>query len=148
MGGLRDLSIVLDEVEKDDSAKLSTIAEDYRKLTLAALEKSTFKAVQPAFVPVAMSGEELPPDPITSTRMGSYWNLVIPCVLGSGLFPIDSAPATNIIEYIQKKGGLCMGMTRVQSVRGFWVNTQNIDDLYVIRYVLALLDAMRRIGRW
>ena len=33
-----------------------------------------------------------------------------------------------------------MGLTRVQSMRGFWMNTQNIDDLYVTRYALALLE--------
>jgi hypothetical protein len=33
-----------------------------------------------------------------------------------------------------------MGLTRVQSVRGVWTNVQNIDDLYVIRYVNALLQ--------
>jgi hypothetical protein len=86
-----------------------------------------------------MSGEEPPPNPITSTRLGSYWNLVIPCALWSGIFPIDSDPANFILRYIQENGGLCMGMTRVQSVRGFWINTQNIDDLYGLRYQLALM---------
>jgi hypothetical protein len=33
-----------------------------------------------------------------------------------------------------------MGMVRVQSNRGAWVNTQNIDDLYTTRYALALLE--------
>jgi hypothetical protein len=64
---------------------------------------------------------------------------VIPCVLWSEIVPIDSPAATAIIRYIREKGGLCMGLTRVQSPRGFWVNVQNIDDLYLIRYALALL---------
>src|SRR5207248_10106017 len=83
--------------------------------------------------------EEPISNPITSTRYGSYWNLVIPGVLWSGIFPIDSEPADDIIHYIQRNGGLCMGLTRVQSVRGAWMNVQNIDDLYVIRYSNALL---------
>ena len=33
-----------------------------------------------------------------------------------------------------------MGMVRVQSNRGFWMDTQNIDDLYTTRYALALLE--------
>src|SRR5437764_7628978 len=57
----------------------------------------------------------------------------------SGIFPIDSEPADDIIHYIQRNGGLCMGLTRVQSVRGAWINIFNIDDLYVIRYSSALL---------
>src|SRR6185312_7832805 len=31
-----------------------------------------------------------------------------------------------------------MGMLRVQSNRGWWVNVQNIDDLYGVRYALLL----------
>ncbi len=77
--------------------------------------------------------------PITSTRLGSYWNLVIPCLLWSGLVPIHSEPTDAIMHYIERNGGLCMGLTRVKSARGAWVNVQNIDDLYVLRYALALL---------
>jgi hypothetical protein len=33
-----------------------------------------------------------------------------------------------------------MGMLRVQSARGYWVNTRNIDDLYTTRYALTLLE--------
>jgi hypothetical protein len=64
-------------------------------------------------------------------------------VLWSGVFPIDSPPATAILDYIRTNGGLCMGMTRVQSARGAWINTQNIDDLYGLRYQLALLRCDR-----
>jgi hypothetical protein len=138
--GLRDMAVVLDEIgEKEQAAKLAAICMEYRKVILAAMDKAIVRTVDPPFVPVALSGEEPPPDPITSTRLGSYWNLVIPCVLWSGIFPIDSEPADAIMHYIQRKGGLCMGLTRVQSARGPWVNTQNIDDLYVLRYALALL---------
>jgi hypothetical protein len=44
------------------------------------------------------------------------------------------------LRYVQTRGGLCMGMLRVQSARGAWVNERNIDDLYTTRYVLALLE--------
>jgi hypothetical protein len=60
-------------------------------------------------------------------------------VLWSGVFPIDSPPATAIMDYIRTKGGLCMGMVRVQSNPGVWVHEQNIDDLYGMRYQRALL---------
>ena len=138
--GLRDMSIVLDDIgEHDQAAKLAAICADYRKVILAALDKAIVRDVDPPFVRIALDGEEPISNPITSTRYGSYWNLVVPCVLWSGLFPIDSEPANAIVHYIQRNGGLCMGLTRVQSVRGAWVNVQNIDDLYVIRYSNALL---------
>lgn len=138
--GLRDMSLVLGEIgEREQATKLADICSNYRKATLAAMDKWMVRTVDPPFIPVALEGEEPVHDPITATRLGSYWNLVVPCILWSGLFPIDSEPATAIIRTIQEKGGLCMGLTRVQSVRGVWKNVQNIDDLYVIRYVLALL---------
>jgi hypothetical protein len=138
--GLRDMSLVLADCGHAEQAeKLAKIAADYRPQVLAAMEAATFRTVDPPFIPVALGGEEKPPLPITSTRLGSYWNLVIPCVLWSGLFPIDSPPADAIIQYIQRNGGLCMGMTRVQSNRGVWFDVQNIDDLYGLRYQLALL---------
>jgi hypothetical protein len=138
--GLRDMSIVLGECgDLAQAKKLEKIAAEYKPQILAAMNKAICRNVDPPFVPVAMSGEEPPPNPITSTRLGSYWNLVIPCALWSGIFPIDSDPANFILRYIQENGGLCMGMTRVQSVRGFWLNTQNVDDLYGLRYQLALM---------
>jgi hypothetical protein len=138
--GLRDLAVVLEDIgEKEQASRLAATCAEYRKVILAAMDKAIVRTVDPPFVPVALSGEEPPPDPITSTRLGSYWNLVIPCVLWSGLFPIDAEPADAIMHYIQRKGGLCMGLTRVQSARGVWVNPQNIDDLYGLRYALALL---------
>ena len=132
--------MVLEELgEREQASKLAAICEEYRKLTLAAMDKWMVRTVDPPFIPVALEGEEPVHDPITATRLGSYWNLVVPCILWSGLFPPESPPATGIVRAIQEKGGLCMGLTRVQSVRGVWRNVQNIDDLYVIRYMLALL---------
>jgi hypothetical protein len=64
----------------------------------------------------------------------------MPQVLFSGVFSAKSQAADDILRYVQTRGGLCMGMVRVQSNRGFWMDTQNIDDLYTTRYVLALLE--------
>jgi hypothetical protein len=61
-------------------------------------------------------------------------------VLFSGVFPVTSKTASDILRYVQMKGGLCMGMIRCQSARGPWMNVQNIDDLYTTRYVLARLE--------
>ena len=138
--GLRDMALVLKDIgDTEAAAKLAAICAEYRQIILAALGKAMVRSVAPPFVPVALSGEEPPPDPITATRLGGYWNLVVPCVLWSGLFPIDSEPANAILHYIQEKGGLCMGLTRMRSPRGVWVNVETIDDLYGLRYALALL---------
>jgi hypothetical protein len=138
--GLRDMALVLAEIgEAEEAAKLQKVAADYRKDILATIEKALDRSVDPPFLPIAL-GEETAHAPITATRLGSYWNLVVPQVLFSGVFPATSQTASDILRYIQTRGGLCMGMVRVQSARGGWVNEQNIDDLYTTRYVLALLE--------
>ena len=116
--GLRDMALVLEENgDHAQAAKLAAIVPEYRKEILSAMDKAIVRrSVEPNWVPVALDGEEPPAKPITATRLGSYWNLVVPCVLGSGIFPIDSPPADAIIHTIQRNGGLCMGLTR-DSVR-------------------------------
>ncbi|MBX6314142.1 MAG: hypothetical protein IRY99_14685 [Isosphaeraceae bacterium] len=137
--GLRDMALVLDDLgEREQAERLAAIAADYRRIILATLDKVTVRTVDPPFVPIALDGEEPVPDPITGTRLGSYWNLVVQSLLGSGVFRYDSATATDILRYLQTNGGLCMGLLRVQSARPFWVNVQNIDDLYGVRYALLL----------
>jgi hypothetical protein len=139
--GLRDMALVLEDVgETEQAQRLSAVAAEYRKQVLAFIDKSTVRTVDPPFVPIAIDGEEPVPSPITATRLGSYWNLVVQSLLGSGVFTYDSQTAADIIRYMQTNGGLCMGMVRVQSARGTWINTQNIDDLYGVRYNLLLLQ--------
>ncbi len=138
--GLRDMALVLQDIgETDQAEKLQKTAAEYRKIILAAIDKAMDRSVDPPFMPIAL-GEESVHDPITGTRLGSYWNLVVSQVLFSGVFPPKSPTPGDILRYMQTRGGLCMGMIRCQSVRGAWMNVQQIDDLYTTRYVQALLE--------
>ena len=139
---LRDMSGVLADLgETDAAAKLAATAKEYRAVILAALDKAIQRNVDPPFVPIALSGEESPHDPIWGTTMGSYWNLMIEYVLGSGVFPADSATATDVLRYIQEKGGLCMGILRARMTPGnFWTFGGRLNDLYGMRYALTLLQ--------
>ena len=138
--GLRDMALVLDDIgDTEQAERLAKVAAEYRKVILATIDKALDRNVDPPFLPIAL-GEEPAHDPITATRLGSYWNLVVPQVLFSGIFPARSQTAGDILRYVQERGGLCMGMVRVQSARGYWVNTKNIDDLYTTRYALTLLE--------
>ena len=138
--GLRDMAVVLSDLDETDQAQqLQAVAKDYRRDILVAIDKALDRSVDPPFLPLAL-GEETVHDPITSTRLGSYWNLVMPQMLFSGVFPARSQLASDVLRYVQTRGGLCMGMLRVQSARGAWVNVQNIDDLYTTRYVLTCLE--------
>ena len=131
--GLRDIAAVLDDMgDPKEAQRLAGIARDYRKTVIEAVEKSERRDVTPPFIPNALFGEEQPYDKLTETMLGSYWDLMIPYVLGSGLFEYDSERATWILDYLHQHGGVCMGL-----IRFYWNST---DDLYGLRYVLALLQ--------
>lgn len=130
--GLRDFAVVLEEIgEKELAAQVSGVAREYRKFILDAVDKSTRKDVSPPFTPIALFGEEEPYETLTETRMGSYYDLMIPYVLGSGVLGDDSEQTGWILDYLHKRGGLFMGMIRFHEA--------TTDDLYGLRYVLALL---------
>ncbi len=134
------MALVLEDMgDTEQAEKLLKVAGDFRKVILKTIDTAMDRSVDPPFLPIAL-GEETVHDPITSTRLGSYWNLVMPQVLFSGVFTAKSQTASDILRYVQTRGGLCMGMIRCQAARGAWVNVQNIDDLYTTRYALELLE--------
>jgi hypothetical protein len=139
---LRDMSGLLNELgEKEQAAELSKTAEEYRRIILAALDKAIHRDVDPPFVPIALSGEEAAHVPIWASTIGSYWNLMIEYVIGSGVFRYDSQTMSDTLRYIQTHGGLCMGMLRARATPGnFWVSGGRINDLYGMRYALTLLQ--------
>ena len=139
---LRDMAVVFAETGDADLARrLDADQKAFRQKVMAAIEKSTRRDVSPPFVPVALFGEEQPYEMIPATRMGNYYNLMIPYVLGSGVFPYNSDHATAVIEYVRQRGGLIAGVTRVRSGEGWWVgNGPRMNDLYGLRYDLALLQ--------
>lgn len=136
---MRDISILLAVInEPAKSKQLEATARDYRTRIMTAVAKTSVQATNPPFHPVALGNEEEPHDPITATRIGSYWNLIIGYVLTSGVFPFDSSIASDIVRYQQLHGGLCMGMIRCLSEKSFWIDQHNVDDLYGVRYALML----------
>ncbi len=137
--GLRDFAVVLRQIgEKEEAARISKIAETLHQAILAAVDKSEFKDVQPTFMPIALFGEEKPYDVLTSTRRGSYWNLIIPYVIGSKIFS-GTERETAMLRYLEEHGGICMGMIRFHQHSGLFANEDGLDDLYTLRYSDALL---------
>ena len=55
---------------------------------------------------------EAPYDTVTESREGSYWNLVAPYALASGLFPPGSRAATGALAYLERHGSLLLGLVR------------------------------------
>jgi hypothetical protein len=136
--GLRDMAAVLDDLgEKEKAAELHKEAAAFRAAILAAVDKSQDAAAK--FVPVSLLAGEKPHDPLTATRTGSYYDLIIPYVLGSGVFGPGDPREGWVIDYLRNHGGLAMGMIRSMPAQGEFKDEPGVNVLYGLRYNLTLL---------
>jgi len=139
--GLRDFAVVLGELgDREEAARLAGVAAEFRAAILKAADRSVFRDTEPPFVPVALFGAERPVSPLTATMQGSYWILMSNYLLRSGVFAGQPEKNRWIVEYLQRHGGLCMGMLRFDQHSGLFANTQAFDDLYTLGYVMHLLQ--------
>jgi hypothetical protein len=139
--GLRDLAAVLDDLGERDRAKtLFQEAAAYRKAILAAVARSEQHDTKPPFIPNALFGAEKAYDTLTASRMGSYYDLMAPYIIGSGVLGPGSERETWMIDYLRQHGGLAMGMMRVKAHQGEFVGEPGVNVLYGLRYVLPLLQ--------
>jgi len=58
----------------------------YKAAILAAVAKSERHETTPPFIPIPLLADEKAIDPITSTKLGRYYDLMAPYVLGSDVF--------------------------------------------------------------
>jgi hypothetical protein len=136
--GLRDLAAVLEDIgEKETAAELRKEAAEFRTAILAAVDKSEDREAR--FIPIALLAGEKPHDPLTATRTGSYYDLMIPYVLGSGVFGPGDDREGWIIDYLRRHGGLAMGMIRSMPHQGEFDKQPGVNVLYGLRYNLTLL---------
>ncbi|MEU2612407.1 LamG-like jellyroll fold domain-containing protein [Micromonospora sp. NPDC007271] len=114
--GLRDIGVALRLTGRDDEATpFLDEAAGLRSSLLRAVEKS--KTVLPdgsVFVPIGLldPASSKPYDKVTTDFLGSYWNLIMPYALATGLFEPGSATATGLRDYLYKHGSLFLGLTR------------------------------------
>jgi hypothetical protein len=71
--------------------------------------------------------------------MGSYYNLMAPYILGSGVFGPGSEREGWMVEYPRRHGGLALGMVRSMPHQGEFKGEPGVNVLYGLRYTLALL---------
>lgn len=64
------------------------------------------------FIPVRLLDDEAPYDALTTTRAGSYWNLVAPYALASGFFAPNGPEATGALRYMLLHGSRLLGLVR------------------------------------
>jgi len=138
--GLRDMAAVLDDMGLRDRARaMEQGADAYRRAILSAVDRSEQRDVDPPFIPNALFGAERAYDVTTATRLGSYYNLMAPYIIGSGVLGPGSEREGWIIEYLRRHGGLAMGMIRSTTHQGPFDGEPGVNALYGLRYALALL---------
>jgi hypothetical protein len=136
--GLRDLAAILAESGYPELARqYARQAKEFRTAILAAVAKSEDRDAR--FIPNALFGEEKSHNPITATRLGSYYNLMAPYIIGSGVFAPGSQREGWMVEYPRRHGGLAMGMIRSTPHQGQFKGEPGVNVLYGLRYVLAQL---------
>ena len=68
------------------------------------------------FVPDALNAPNTGPyDKLTTSREGSYWNLVMPYALASGFFPAHSPIAHGLVHYVLAHGSRLLGVPRADA---------------------------------
>jgi hypothetical protein len=138
--GLRDMAEVIAELgDKAAATELRTEAAAFRQPILDAVAKSERKETQPRFIPIALLADEPAHDPLTATRMGSYYDLMAPYVLGSGVFAPGSDRETWLIEYLRQHGGIALGMIRSMPHQGEFNQQPGVNVLYGLRYMQTIL---------
>ena len=137
---LRDMAPVLEELGDQELAqRVKAAAADFKKALLQAVEKNQRNVTDPPFIPMALFHTEDTHDPITNSRLGSYWDLVVNYVIGSRLF-VGSERELWLPRYVEQHGGLLMGLTRSAATNNtFWTGTHRTNPLYGMRYILDTL---------
>ncbi|MBU6175474.1 MAG: hypothetical protein KGQ60_16825, partial [Planctomycetes bacterium] len=140
---LNDWSSILEDLGDEVRAKeVGEYAAILKTQVMDALQQSIRHETVPPFIPNALLDREEPHSPITQTRIGSYWNLMTGFFLESRLFPVGSEEEAWLPHYLERHGGLCMGMTRSGgTTHGFWSGSERTNPLYGTRYVI---DTLRR----
>jgi hypothetical protein len=95
------------------------------------------------FIPVQLLDGIQPYDPVTASRLGSYWNLVMPYALASGLFRPGSAQASGVLDYMLNHGSRLLGLVRAGAYalyRDPVFPTSGTDQVYGINVARFLAD--------
>ncbi len=95
------------------------------------------------FVPVALLDKHAPFDRLAASREGSYWNLVMPYALASGVFAPHSAEADGLFRYLLGHGSRLLGVVRAKA-ESLYGNRRypvsGIDQVYGLNVSRFLAD--------
>jgi hypothetical protein len=94
------------------------------------------------FLPATLTDPSKPYPRITSTRDGSYWNLVMPYALASGFFTPGGSEAKGILRYLSLHGSRLAGVTRADAhiAYGRKIVGDGLGEVYVLNQSRFLAD--------
>jgi hypothetical protein len=95
------------------------------------------------FVPVALLDKHRPFDRLAASREGSYWNLVMPYALASGLVAPHSAQANGLLRYLLRHGSRLLGVVRAKAESLYGSRpypASGIDQVYGLNVSRFLAD--------
>lgn len=149
--GMTDVLPVLRAVGEDDLAdRYAPDAERFGASLRTAIAASQVRLADGTlFVPERLLSGDQPYERITSTRAGSYWNLLVPYGLASGVLSADQL--RDALAYVHGHGGTLLGQTRFNwqgepvgqcdpaNLPGYY--GEGADELYGWQYARALANA-------
>lgn len=95
------------------------------------------------FLATKLIDGEQPYDSVTETRLGSYWNLVMPYALASGLLRPGSAETRGALRYLLRHGSRLLGTVRAGAYALYpdpTFPTSGTDQVYGINVARFLAD--------
>lgn len=96
------------------------------------------------FVGTQLLDGEQPYGTVTEARLGSYWNLVMPYALASGLLPPGGGQANGILRYLLTHGSRLLGLVRAGGYALYGQDppppTSATDEVYGINVARFLAD--------
>ncbi len=94
------------------------------------------------FVPAGLLEGSQPFRQLTSSRDGTYWNLVTPYTLASGFFPPRQPEAEGLLRYLELHGARLAGLVRAGAYKlaGPDAYVSGTDEVYGINVARFLAD--------
>lgn len=146
--GLRDAGLLLRELGRNTLAdRFLEEAGRYRERILRLVRAVTDHDRKHPFVPMGLDiGQkgsenyretETAYDSLSQQRMGAFWHIFGAWMLRSGIFDVHSAEVRWITDYIEKKGGLLLGLLRLGKNHG--PQSMALDTHYGLGYIQTLL---------
>jgi hypothetical protein len=150
--GLRDLAAVWRLVGRDQEANRSAaVATSLRAAIRKAVDAAQKQLPDGSlFVPTVLYEKTPLFDPITATRLGSYWNLCMPYAFASGFWDPAGADMGAILGFMHGHGATLLGLLRFNyypvaigshrpnGLPGY--STTGFDNVYLPNYLRLLSD--------